>query len=58
MVNSLSELFGDDLAQMIELSGLATLPEYQGRGYATALVHMATRLVGMVSLDPEDTTYI
>ena len=36
---------GDRAGQMVVVNGLATAPESQGRGYASALVRVATGLV-------------
>ncbi|EKM56557.1 uncharacterized protein PHACADRAFT_253756 [Phanerochaete carnosa HHB-10118-sp] len=43
-MNTAKEVLGDRTTKMIEVSGLATTPERQGRGYATALAHLATDL--------------
>ncbi|KAF8586096.1 hypothetical protein K439DRAFT_1615383 [Ramaria rubella] len=37
--------FGDELPHMMEIGYLATDPTFQGRGYATALMHEALRTV-------------
>lgn len=38
-------LFGDKVDEMALLGGIATSPEYQGRGYGTALMHLTIDLV-------------
>lgn len=47
---ALEELFGDELERMVELTSIATAPERQGRGYASALVHIVTDLVSPVQV--------
>ena len=41
----LKSVFGERVDQMMELSGLATSPAKQGRGYATALVRTLNDMV-------------
>ncbi|EKM52841.1 uncharacterized protein PHACADRAFT_212048 [Phanerochaete carnosa HHB-10118-sp] len=41
---ALKEALGDEISRMFEVSSLSTIPERQGRGYATALVHLVTDL--------------
>ena len=48
MVETVGEVLGDRTSQMIEIGTLATTPESQGRGYASALVHIATDLVRLI----------
>ena len=42
---AVSRVLGDRLADMVSVSALATRPECQGRGYASALIRVATALV-------------
>ncbi|GJE95587.1 GNAT family N-acetyltransferase [Phanerochaete sordida] len=48
---ALEELFGDELERMVELTSIATAPERQGRGYASALVHIVTDLADARGVD-------
>ena len=40
-----NEVIGDRGKDMFELTGLATAPQKQGRGYATALAHVLNEMV-------------
>ncbi|KAI9000914.1 hypothetical protein BD414DRAFT_405122 [Trametes punicea] len=40
----LKAAFGDEISQMLEIRGLATAPEKQGRGYGTALMALADQM--------------
>lgn len=42
MNDGLKEVLGDDIKSMFVVAGLATDPEYQGRGYASTLVRLAS----------------
>ncbi|GJE95595.1 GNAT family N-acetyltransferase [Phanerochaete sordida] len=42
MEKAIEDTIGDRLAEMFEVSSLVTAPAYRRRGYATALVHVAT----------------
>ncbi|KAH9899773.1 hypothetical protein C8Q73DRAFT_787620 [Cubamyces lactineus] len=49
----LRETLGDAVKDMIEVQGLATAPEKQGRGYATALMRFVNALVLLSRLSPK-----
>lgn len=42
----LKKAFGDSIESLIEIQGLATAPEHQGKGYGTALMLLVNALVG------------
>ena len=48
------ETIGHKVSQMIEVGSLGTTPECQGRGYASALVCVATDVVCFLNLRPRN----
>ena len=51
MREAVKVFIGPRVSEMIEIGGLATRPDRQGRGYASALVRIATARVCLLPLE-------